>query len=232
MKTFRTNRGPFVERPYFTDEQMESICLDELSKQELLPKAPGPVRIERFVEKKFGVTVEAADLPPGVLGYTSFGPNGVTGVFVSKELEGEQTKAALRRFRSTVAHEAGHGLLHAYLFALQTGTPLFGDLSDPNAPKVLCRGEAIEPRKGYDGAWWEFQANAAMGHLLMPRPLMTQAAVAHLVPVGTLGGLTIPAERIGDAARDLAEIFDVNPIVARIRLEALYAVTNDKQLSL
>jgi hypothetical protein len=232
VKTFRTSRGPFSERPFFTDQQMESICLEELSKQGLLPKTPGPVRIERFVEKKFGVTVEADDLPPGVLGYTSFGSTGVTGVFVSKELEAEQTKSAQRRFRSTVAHEAGHGLLHAYLFALQTGTPLFGDLSDPNAPKVLCRGEAIEPKKGYDGAWWEFQANTAMGHLLMPRPLVTAAVVPHLVSVGTLGGTTIPAERIGDAARDLAEIFDVNPVVARIRLEALYAVANDKQLSL
>lgn len=232
MKTIRTGCGPFTERPFFTDEQMESICLDELSKQKLLPTTPGPVRVERFIEKKFGVTVEAADLPRGVLGYTSFGSTGVTGVFVSRELEAEQTKSAQRRFRSTVAHEAGHGLLHAYLFAFQAGTPLFGDLSDPTAPKVLCRGEAIESKKAYNGAWWEFQANTAMGHLLMPRPLVIQAVVPHLVSVGTLGGMTIPPENFSDATRDLAEVFDVNPIVARIRLEALYSVTNDKQLSL
>jgi len=63
---------------------------------------------------------------------------------VAKHLEDEGTLAAERRIRSTLAHEAGHGLLHAHLFVLGKATqPLFGDSFRPNAPKVLCRDVPI-----------------------------------------------------------------------------------------
>jgi len=46
MKTLRTSRGPFSERPFFTDSEIENICLDELRKSSLLPSRPGAVRVE------------------------------------------------------------------------------------------------------------------------------------------------------------------------------------------
>jgi len=61
VKTFRTTRGPFTERPYFDEKEIESICLDELGKLGLLPKEPTAIRVERFVEKRFGVCVEPVD---------------------------------------------------------------------------------------------------------------------------------------------------------------------------
>ena len=58
MKTFRARSGPFLEQPYFEESEMESIAIDELRGVDLLPAAPGPVRVERFIEKRFGMVPE------------------------------------------------------------------------------------------------------------------------------------------------------------------------------
>ena len=239
MKTFRTTRGPFTERPHFEEKDVETICLDELSKVDLLPPTPAPVRIDRFIEKRFRVTVEPFDLKDGILGFTEFGANGVCGVYVSRSLDDDKSKSAQRRVRSTIAHEAGHCLLHAYLFALQGSSAqgsqhLFGDFTDPGAPKILCRGDAVESvaKPNYTGEWWEFQANMAMGHLLMPRALVVQAVKPYITSVGSLGATTVAAGQFDEAVRHLAEVFDVNPALARIRLEKIYTPKHDRQLVL
>ncbi|MGJ5814462.1 ImmA/IrrE family metallo-endopeptidase [Paludibaculum fermentans] len=233
MKVFRSRRGPFQEQPYYEDAEIEAICLDELRQFGLLPSQPEPIRVERFVEKRFDVTVESADLPEGILGFTEFTASGVSRIFVSARLEEEGSKTSERRVRSTIAHEAGHGLLHAHLFAIQNTAPLFADNTDPKAPKVLCREGGADPaRRNYGGEWWEFQANAAMGHLLVPKPLLPIAVGDYLVPAGNLGGKCINPTRYEAAVRAVAEAFDVNAIVARIRLETAYPAKNDKQLML
>lgn len=236
MRTYRTKTGPFREANYYSDEEIESLCLDELRSVGLLPDKPGLTRIERFVEKRFHVTPQYEDLEEGVLGLTVFGARGVEAVVVARALEEEENKVAERRIRSTIAHEAGHGLLHAHYFALgQTTRPLFGDFSDPRRPKVLCRGVADSgamQRVGYDGKWWEFQANRVMRSLLLPRPLVQQALEPFLIARGSLGGRTIDSSRRVEAARHLSEVFDVNPIAAKIRTESLYPLRDDKQLSL
>jgi hypothetical protein len=234
MKTFRSQRGPFVEQPFFSDAEIEAICLDELRKQSLLPDKPEPIRIERFAEKRFKVSVESRDLGEGVLGLTEFGPSGVTGIYISEALDAEKTRTSERRVRSTIAHEVGHGLLHTFLFVLSSNTtPLFGDLSDPKAPKVLCREGNIDTgNKAYGGEWWEFQANAIMGHLLVPRPLLANAIEPFLIPSGNLGGKKIDPDRYEVAVRSIADTFDVNPAVARIRLEMYYPIQKTKQLML
>jgi len=188
------------------------------------------VRVERFVEKRFNVVVESADLAAGILGLTKFGSSGVQGVYVSSTLDTDTSTSAKRRVRSTIAHEAGHGLLHTYLFAVASGTPLFGDCSESGVPKVLCR--VGEDRKNYGGEWWEYQANVAMGHLLMPRSLVEMASEPFLVPVGVLGGKRIDPARYESAVRSIADLFEVNPAVSRIRLESLYPAKEDGQLSL
>jgi hypothetical protein len=234
MKTYRTSRGPFNERPFFSDAEIEAICVDELRQQKLLPASPAAIRIERFVEKRFKVNVETANLPEGFLGVTKFGTSGVLGVFVSEALDSDKSVPATRRLRSTIAHEAGHGLLHAHLFAIPSAVPLFGDATDdPTAPRVLCRGDRVDgSRQNYAGEWWEFQANIAMGHLLMPRPLVEKAAESFLVPVGNLGAKILDPSKFELVVRSMSDIFDVNPVVARIRLESLYSPEHDHQMSL
>jgi len=229
MKTFRTSSGPFTERPYFSDQEIEQSCLDALVDVDLLPSIPSAIRIDRFIEKKFRVTPSYEDLPQGLLGFTAFEDGRVASVVVAKALDDESSRVAERRIRTTLAHEGGHGLLHAYLFALATRTDhLFGDFSEPAKPKVLCRGENVGSSQ-YRGEWWELQANKAIGALLMPRPLVDQFVDQYML-TGSLGLKTFDHDRAEEAIRELAAVFDVNPVVARIRLGQLYP--NNSQLTL
>jgi len=83
MKTLRGDAGRFPQRPYFSDREIEKICADELRKVGLYPSHPEPVRIERFIEKRFKVSPTYAELPDGVLGFTKFDTNGVREVVIA-----------------------------------------------------------------------------------------------------------------------------------------------------
>lgn len=232
MRTYRTNRGPFATRPHYKLAEIDRICGDALNTAGLMPESPEAVRIDRFVEKHFKVSPRYEPLPEGVLGYTSFGPAGVTGIVITTALDEEGGSVSERRIRTTLAHEAGHGLLHTHLFALGEKPPkLFEDEND--RPEILCRdvhGTLHESR--YDGRWWEFQANRAIGGLLMPRGLVIKAATPFCEERGGLGLPALKEDQRERAARELAEIFDVNPAVSRIRLDDLFARPEDGQLTL
>ena len=239
MKSFHTNAGPFTEKPFFRQQDFEQICEDELRRNDLLPLEPAPVRIDRFVEKRFKIQPSYEDLPAGLLGFTSFSPNGVEEIVVSKALDDEGTQVAERRLRTTLAHESGHGLLHAHLFAV--GTPpasLFADgLDEPASAKILCRsgeisGSETSRNRKTPYRWWEYQANQAMGVLLLPRTLVQAALASALTPRGLLEAPVLPANCRESAIRLLADTFDVNPVVARLRLDVVFPVAAEKQLAL
>ena len=212
MRKVRTPSGPFPFQLYFEDlGEIDEICLEALKKQSLLPSNPAPIRIERFVEKEFKTALRYEDLGPDNLGCTIFNSLGaVEAILVSRSLEEQNTTPARRRVRSTVAHEAGHGLLHGSLFI---NSPDLGE----KQRRILCRSEDIlgETPRLYRGRWWEFQANQAIGSLLLPRPLVNAFLDQSGTPIPT------PAER-GSLAKKAAAIFDVNPIVVRIRLDSLF----------
>ncbi len=226
MKTVRSKTGPFSERPHFEPSEIDRICFDELRKEGLYPESPGAIRIDRFVEKRFEVVPQYEDLPEGVLGFTKFGKNGVEAIVISAALDAEKGKVAARRVRTTLAHEAGHGLLHAYLFALDEKPLHLFDADSHSDHQILCRDVQGEERKvrAYDGRWWEFQANRAMGGLLCPRALVQEALKPYLVPSGSLGAVSLDEKRREEATRVVADIFDVNPIVMKIRINELYPV--------
>jgi hypothetical protein len=238
MKTYRTKSGPFTERPFYTLEDVERICTDELRKVDLFPLDPTPVRIERFIEKRFKIHPSYEDLPEGVLGYTEFGLEGVRGMAVSRSLAEESSKVLERRVNTTLAHEAGHGLLHAHLFVLgQQPRSLFGEGMDSNKPRILCRNGGIQgirgyKETGYGGKWWELQANLAIGALLLPRTLVKIVLEPLMEKKGLLGSEILDRTRREEAMQILTQVFDVNPIAAKIRIETLFPRTQDYQLTL
>jgi hypothetical protein len=229
MKTLRTKTGPFTERPYFEADDIENICSDELRKVGLYPDRPEAIRIDRFIEKRFSIAHRYDDLPKGVLGLTRFGKNGVEDIVVAKALDEEGTEVAERRIITTLGHEAGHGLLHTYLFALGNPKSLF-DESASDEPLILCRDEMSLSNPRYSGHWWEFQANQAMAALLIPRNLAATATGPYLIKVGCLGTAVLNQNRRDDAVKTLAKIFQVNPTVARLRLEIIYPDTPQMSL--
>jgi hypothetical protein len=239
MKTRRTNSGPFSEQPYYKIEEIEQTCTEELLNEGLLPVEPSEIRIERFIEKRFKISPRYEELPEGCLGYTEFGPKGVKAIVIASSLADENSKASERRVNTTLAHEIGHGLLHAHLFVFgKQPKLLFGDSMDSERPRILCRksdvpvGDIMKSKNHYDGRWWEYQANLAIGPLLLPRVLVNKALESFFVETGSLGGRTIDRVRINEAVNVLSEIFNVNPIVAKIRLEALFPADESRQLTL
>ncbi len=184
--------------------------------QSLLPSKPAPIRIERFVEKQFKTALRYEDLGPENLGCTIFNSSGaVEAILVSRFLEEQNTIPASRRVRSTVAHEAGHGLLHGSLF--------HGAVKQ-NQRLILCRSEDIlvDTQRSYGGRWWEFQANQAIGSLLLPRLLMNTFLDQLGIKLDAFGrGILTPSQR-QSLAKQAAVTFDVNPVVARIRLDLLF----------
>lgn len=230
--------GTDAKRLYFAAEDFERICQEALQQVQLLPVDPSPVRIDRFVEKRFRVQPSYEDLPAGVLGFTLFGPSGVEEIVVSRALDEAGTQVAERRLRTTLAHECGHGLLHAELFVPgPPGAPIFEDDLIGSTPKILCRHGEIPVSEDWRSQrppyrWWEYQANQAMSALLLPKSLVYKALESRLVSRGAFGTLVLPADQRQAAIRLLARTFDVNPVVADLRLEALFTAAAADQLTL
>src|SRR6516165_3085425 len=221
MRRVPTPSGPFPFQLYFEDlGEIDEICLEALKTQSLLPSRPEPIRIERFVEKQFKTALIYEDLGPEHLGCIIFNTSGaVEAILVSRFLEEQNTIPARRRARSTVAHEAGHGLLHGSLFIGDN----FPDRGK-NQRRILCRSEDIllETESSYRGRWWEFQANQAIGSLLLPRLLVNTFLDQSGIELDSSGNRTLSPVQRESLAKKAAVIFDVNPIVVRIRLDSLF----------
>jgi len=91
---------------------------------------------------------------------------------------------------------------------------LFGQDADVTPAKILCRDEDASPRSGYDGRWWELQANMAMAALVLPKALVLDCLKPCLEQRGSLGGLVLPEAKRAAAIHLVSETFDVNPVVA------------------
>jgi hypothetical protein len=220
MKSVRTRKGPFLERPFYKDEEIERMCREELQSVGLYPSEPRAIRIDRFIEKRFRITHEYENLPSGILGYTRFSKEGVKAIVVDRSLD-DNSIVNERRIRSTLAHEAGHGLLHSHLFVLNGQSSLFPE-GKTESPRVMCREHSVTGAKAYAGEWWEYQANRTIGSLLLPAGLVMKAVEKFVAPTGLLGIANISGSRRGEATRCLTETFEVNPAVASIRLNELF----------
>ncbi len=107
---------------------------------------------------------------------------------------------------------------------------MFGDHSDPHKPKVLCRDENDSSLgKSYKGQWWEFQANKAIGALLMPKNLVEAAVEEFMVKSGMMGFKQFDHSKDIQAVQLLTETFEVNAPVARIRLRELFSIEAMRQ---
>ena len=216
MKISRATSGPYRDRIHYEIDEIENLTEDDLRKHELLPITPSRIDIDLYVEQRF-VTPRYDDLPPTLLGYTDFGPNGPTDIVINQTLASDKSIVAKRRVRTTIAHEAGHALLHTILH-IETGQTTFLG-QEQEAPRIMCKEEDFK-RTAYDGKWWEYQANLAMSSLLLPKRLTLTALEPYLTTT-KLGTRALQPSTAELAARALSDIFDVNPIVATIRIQQL-----------
>jgi hypothetical protein len=227
MRKVPTPSGPLPFQLYFEDlGEIDEICLEALESQSLLPSEPAPIRIERFVEKQFKTPLRYEDLGPDNLGCTIFNSSGtVEAILISRFLEEQNTTPARRRVRSTVAHEAGHGLLHGPVFVQSNSADLVNGPVGNNMRRILCRSEdvLVDTPRVYGGRWWEFQANQAIGSLLVPRLLINAFLVQSGITPALFGSGSLSAAQRESLVKKAAVTFDVNPIVVRIRLDSLFS---------
>ena len=222
MRKLAASGQPFSRRLYFEDGEIDGICEDALRAAGCMPTEPGPVHVDLFIEKYFSCRILYEDIAPAVLGFAVFGPGGSVELVGTARSLFDGTEVGDRRARATLAHEAGHGLLHAELFASESNPALpLQSNYDPGTRRILCRQADLDrlPGRGYHGKWWEWQANQAIGGLLLPRPLVRQ----HLaLPAGSERIRALPTADRETTEVEMANTFEVNEIVARIRLDTLF----------
>ncbi len=235
MKEYRTKEGRFPLRLVYEPKEIDDICVDALRQAKLLPAEPGPIKIDLFLERYFRVVVDYSDLGPGIMGSTVFDSRGaVTGFVIAPWIEEEGSESADRRVRSTLAHEGGHGLLHPKLFIVDQSGDLFErqKVKQEHPRNFMCRSSDVSPVAAalpkYDGQWWEWQANRAIGGLLLPKSLVTK--FSSQFTENTAFGPILKESLRTEAEKEIAGVFDVNPVVARIRLQEIYPIEKTGRL--
>lgn len=241
MKTYNTPYGIFYDRPYFTPNRLENIATQALETAGFSDAEPGEIPIEDVLEECLRIGVEYSALPAGVMGCATFAPEGVVKIEIHESLALSGNDPTLdRRRRSTIAHELGHGLLHTSLFQQRFDIERRQADFDPARPQhaqIACRSADIrevgtKPDSGNSYSWFEWQANALMGPLLVPR----SALWLHLEPwIGPLNGvrsLQLPASVRAEAEQSVSEIFHVSRQLAAIRIAGLFPEKADNQLDL
>jgi hypothetical protein len=231
MRSHRSASSPFGTIIYLSRSEIDEMCEDALREAKFLPEKPGPIAIDSFIESHFESQLDfGTDFGAEVMGFTLFSPKGKPMIVGVSALLCDQTKVNDRRVRTTLAHEAGHCLLHPILFMPDADTrSLVGTNVDIQNKRILCRQRDFEAR-GYDGRWWEVQANAAIGGFLLPKQVFLAAVAPFLEPVGSLGLKELPAGKRESIAHSLAQVFDVNPRVATIRLDHFFPRSRQAEL--
>jgi hypothetical protein len=225
---------PFIRKIFIPEPRIERNCGDALRSVGLMPDEPTPIRIDRFAEKHFGIEIEYEDLStfgPGVMGACRFKRDGsVSRILVEAKLAEQDSKLAEKVVRSTIAHEAGHGLFHGELFAerfqAEAEMKAAGFFEPSRRDGLLpdgfaCRG-LDAPNKAFNRFdWWEVQANMAMAALLLPMNLVSQHLDLVMKPLRTYEGAHI-IPSLKDVCGMVADRFEVSVTMARYRIEAEY----------
>jgi hypothetical protein len=223
MSAGKSTTGPFCRRLYIPENDIERICREALASVDLLPETPCPIRIERLIYLLFGFEEEYETLPDQIMGCAKFTRRGLCRITVNRELAENDDPVSRLRVRSTLAHEAGHGIFHTNLFVekleheaisrlLNDRDGVFDSVSGEG---FMCRAEAsMEQVPRFE--WWEFQANLAMAAILLPKHLVIEAARARLPHV--LSGSGTFETRVTAAERELASLFNVSRRMVSIRL--------------
>ncbi len=155
---------------------------------------------------------------------TKFSTSGVLEIVVSSRLDEEGGKVSERRIRTTLAHEGGHCLLHCHLFALvpRQAASLWRTIPSPINPKccVEMNGFLVPSTQVSGGKSKQIRRwLACCSQSILWKLLLNHISLYKAYWLKNFG--TNDREK---AARELADVFDVNPIVVRFRIEQLFHV--------
>lgn len=224
MRRFRDSSVPAGAREWFTDAEFESTMDDLRAQSGDAVFAPGRgVDVDLVLLRTYNVSPDFVPLPAGVLGRTTFYPDGRLHVEVCRKLaqDAEHSLVGRRRLRSTLAHECGHIAFHRHQFlVVAEQQPLFA-AAPASTPHVLCRADAIDDRvRKRDGR--EYQANRGMASLLLPTRLLR----THLEEVLKTHDYETLRDAVAEGKgqvvlRDGCDVFDVSLEMMLYRVQEL-----------
>ena len=243
MREYRGSDGE--RRVWYEPSEIDRIMTDELATASLLPdpaREDVSVDVEAFVERHLGLPLDQyAALDADVLGVTHFASGTKPRIEVNRNLTGaaldceEETPGTIGRWRATVAHEVGHVLLHRHLYEIDAMQPcLFSNDQIGSAPSpTLMRCLKRDVRYSGGSDWREFQANRAIGALLMPSPVINTVVAAEAKRLRLRPQRLSPDSSDADElVRAVARRFTVSRAAARIRLDDMRVIAQRGQPSL
>jgi hypothetical protein len=230
MRSYQTINSIMPQRLHFSRRDIEYIVRDELRAAQCWPAEPAPIRLEEYLLVRHGIEPQPLrPVTPGMLGLADLKNPAHPAIFVAPEvMDGPE-----HVYRSTVAHEVGHLMLHSQLyvdpeFTLALTRWRRGDAADGT---ITCLARDINetPRSGYnDGdpfAHIEHQANLGMVELLTPRLLLRKCIVNWTSSRPLRGGGTetvFDEARRGEAVTCISTTFNVSPTLASFRLQEIH----------
>ena len=228
--------GPFTRRIFYSEQQIERICSSALESVNLLPLKPEPIRIDRFIQLYFNIEEDYEALDPGIMGCAVFTRQGLSKILISRILSEDSTTSGQRRLRSTLAHEAAHGLLHKDLHieklardsSMESFTELGPEYQSVREDGFQCRAELdLEKNSSANSfEWWEYQANLGMASLLLPLSLVLPFAREQLEDT-----FIRPEEfpgRIKEIENKVSDLFHVRRKMVEIRLRRYWQTLREQ----
>lgn len=220
MKYVRDTVHGFGERPHYEPSELDTLF--ERAVTGFLNKKYGVIEfpfrtddITTLIEQDVSDLDQYADLTSygtGVEGMTEFLKARKPAVRISETVHKYEN-----RLRTTLTHEYGHVVLHAYLFALGERQLNLGPKQKPNA--IYCYRDNMLPVGKTD--WMEWQAGYASGAVLMPKSYVTKVVAALHERSGIFGAVAPGSANATALVEAVVDSFQVSRDAAMVRLKVL-----------
>lgn len=227
MRHYRTPGSILTERTYYSRAEIEKMASDELRAAQCWPAKPEPIALERYLQRRHGLEPEITELDPGLMGSADFTNPRQPVIRISTEI----FNGPKPRYRSTLAHEIGHLVLHASRFLDEEFLRALELRRRGLHRGFACSATDIDeaPRERVNKAdplfHLEYQANLFMVAQALPRPLVRMCVAPWTRTTSLRGGeretILIEAHR-EEAIHSVAKTFIVSRTMATFRLAELY----------
>ena len=224
MKYVRDTLHGFQERPHYEPGELDTMferAITAFLKQKY-GVADFPITTDdlaTLIEQDVSDLDQYADLTPygtGVEGMTEFLRDGKKPVVrISDAVHRHQN-----RLRTTLTHEYGHVILHAYLFALAERQLKLAPNQKPNA--IYCYRDTMLHVRKTD--WMEWQAGYASGAALMPKSYVTKLVAGLHERFGIYGAVSADSKNGRALISAMVESFQVSREAAEVRLKVLHFI--------
>ena len=227
MRHYWTPGSILAERTYFSRAEIEKMADDELRIVDCRPLQPEPIALEKYLQRRHGLEAVITDLYPGLIGSADLANPQKPVIRIATEIFNGPTP----RFRSTLAHEIWHLVLHASLFLEEEFLRALELRRRGLHRGFECTPTDIDeaPRERVNKAdplfHLEYQANLYMVAKVLPRPLVRMCVEPWTRTTSLRGGgrqTSLIEVHRQEAIQSVAKTFTVSRTMATFRLEELY----------